>query len=128
MSSGHVAAAGGHAEQSREGLPMTARLAHWRAVGACLSADPEIFFPVSGTVATAPQVAEARRICAGCPVRGECLDFAMRTGEAHGIWGGTTQEERSRARRAAAARRSQASWACQEPAGMDGKSASPRAC
>jgi WhiB family redox-sensing transcriptional regulator len=77
----------------------------WRAAGACLSADPELFFPVSGAGASTRQIDEAKRICAHCQVRRECLAFAMGTGESHGIWGGTTPEDRTRARRAEAARR-----------------------
>jgi WhiB family transcriptional regulator, redox-sensing transcriptional regulator len=86
---------------------MTATLyaGEWQAAGACLSADPEIFFPVSGTGASTPQIEQARRICAGCQVRRECLDWAMNSGEMHGIWGGTTPEDRTRARRKDAARR-----------------------
>ena len=74
--------------------------AEWRATGACLSADPDLFFPIAtgGPAATA-QIMMAQRICAGCPVRQQCLDFAMRTGETNGIWGGTTPEERIRVRR-----------------------------
>jgi WhiB family redox-sensing transcriptional regulator len=73
--------------------------AEWRTAGACLSADPELFFPIAtGTVAVR-EVARAQQVCARCQVRQECLDFAMRTGETHGIWGGTTPEERLRARR-----------------------------
>ena len=71
----------------------------WRAEGACLSADPDLFFPLATGVAAAREMAKAQRICAGCRVRQECLDFAMRSGEMHGIWGGTTPEERTRARR-----------------------------
>jgi WhiB family redox-sensing transcriptional regulator len=86
---------------------MTATLyaGEWQAAGACLSADPEIFFPVSGTGASAPQIELARQICGRCPVRRECLDWAMDSGEMHGIWGGTTPEDRTRARRKDAARR-----------------------
>ena len=53
----------------------------WRAAGACLTADPDLFFPVAVGAAASPQVARALRICDGCPVRQQCLDFAMRTGE-----------------------------------------------
>jgi WhiB family redox-sensing transcriptional regulator len=77
----------------------------WQAAGACLSADPEIFFPVSGCGASAAQIEQARQICARCQVRSECLDFAMSTGEMHGIWGGTTPEDRTRERRRESARR-----------------------
>ena len=72
----------------------------WRADGACRTADPDLFFPVAvGSVANR-QIAKAQRICAGCPVREPCLDFALRTPEPAGIWGGTTPEERTRVRRA----------------------------
>ncbi len=71
----------------------------WRAAGACLSADPDLFFPVATGTVAAREMSKAQRICARCRVRQECLDFAMRTGEMHGVWGGTTPEERLRARR-----------------------------
>jgi WhiB family redox-sensing transcriptional regulator len=76
----------------------------WRATGACVSADPDLFFPLSATGApAAKQAARASRICAGCPVRQPCLEFALDHAEVDGIWGGTTREERLRRRRAAAA-------------------------
>jgi WhiB family transcriptional regulator, redox-sensing transcriptional regulator len=84
---------------------MTLYAAEWRAAGACLSADPELFFPVAEGSAAAGQTSTALRVCAGCAVRQQCLDFAMTSGEAHGIWGGTTAEERIRARRRAMRRR-----------------------
>jgi WhiB family redox-sensing transcriptional regulator len=72
----------------------------WRAAGACLTADPDLFFPVAEGTVPSKQVAQAQRICAGCPVRQQCRDFAMRTREPAGIWGGTTPEERIRELRA----------------------------
>jgi WhiB family redox-sensing transcriptional regulator len=72
----------------------------WREAGACRSADPELFFPVPVGTAARAQVITALRICGRCPVREECLEFAMRTGETHGIWGGKTPDERIRAWRA----------------------------
>ena len=71
----------------------------WRAAGACASTDPDLFFPISMTGKAAEQIARARRVCAGCRVRRECLDFALDAGETEGIWGGTTPDERIRARR-----------------------------
>jgi WhiB family transcriptional regulator, redox-sensing transcriptional regulator len=79
--------------------------ADWRAAGACVSADPDLFFPVSPNGQAARQAARALRICAICPVRRECLEFALSINEMEGIWGGTTPEERIRSRREATARR-----------------------
>ena len=71
----------------------------WRAASACLNTDPDVFFPVAVGTASTKQVARALRICDGCQVRRQCLDFALRSGEKDGIWGGTTPEDRVRARR-----------------------------
>src|ERR1700720_377137 len=73
---------------------------NWRAASACLNADPDMFFPVAVGTAASKQVSLALRICEGCAVRQHCLDFAMRSGEKDGIWGGPRPEGRIRARRA----------------------------
>jgi WhiB family transcriptional regulator, redox-sensing transcriptional regulator len=91
---------------------MTNYATEWRAAGACLSADPELFFPIAQGSAADRQITTALRVCAGCAVRQQCLDFALATGEAHGIWGGTTADERIRARRKNARRRERQS--CQQ--------------
>jgi WhiB family redox-sensing transcriptional regulator len=84
--------------------------AEWRAASACLTADPDLFFPIAAGTADASQVSRARRICAGCTVRQQCLDFAVRSGEKDGIWGGTTPEERVRDRRARNRRPARRTW------------------
>jgi WhiB family transcriptional regulator, redox-sensing transcriptional regulator len=66
----------------------------WRSAAACRSADPELFFPISDSGPSLVQAAEAKAICAGCPVRRQCLAFALRTRQVHGIWGGRTERER----------------------------------
>jgi WhiB family redox-sensing transcriptional regulator len=83
---------------------------NWRSAGACLSADPDLFFPISSTGPAERQIERAKKICAGCSVRRECLEFALSHNQIYGIWGGTTAEDRQRERRrkrraAAAARR-----------------------
>ena len=77
------------------------RRAGARAARAC-HADPDLFFPISATAAAAPQIARAKAICAGCPVRSACLGFAMAHRDLQGIWGGTTDEERRKTRRSKA--------------------------
>ena len=83
---------------------------NWRAASACLTADPDLFFPIAAGTALNKQVSRALLICDGCPVRRQCLDFARQTGEQDGIWGGTTPEERTRARRARSRRPAIRTW------------------
>ena len=70
-------------------------IGHWTGRAACRApgTDPEVFFPVSDTPPPA-QLAAARQICARCPVKAPCLEWALRTGEPAGIWAGTTPAER----------------------------------
>jgi WhiB family redox-sensing transcriptional regulator len=82
----------------------------WRAASACLDTDPDVFFPVAVGSAASKQVERAMRICAGCTVRQQCLDFAIRSGEKDGIWGGTTPDERIRVRRARNRRPARRAW------------------
>jgi WhiB family redox-sensing transcriptional regulator len=71
----------------------------WRANGACLSADPDLFFPLSSEGASRRQEARAKAVCGRCGVRRECLAFALATGQVHGVWGGLGEEELARLRR-----------------------------
>jgi WhiB family redox-sensing transcriptional regulator len=77
----------------------TASEQNWWSAATCRSADPELFFPISAFGQALEQVEEAKAICARCPVRRQCLAFALRTRQAHGIWGGMTEEERAFIRR-----------------------------
>jgi WhiB family redox-sensing transcriptional regulator len=70
----------------------------WTDQAACRGTDTEIFFP-----ANADEEAEALSICATCPVRAQCLEYAVRNKEIYGIWGGTTADQRRRIRRERAA-------------------------
>jgi WhiB family redox-sensing transcriptional regulator len=68
----------------------------WHAEAACLGEPVETFFP--GPNAARDRLLRARQLCAGCPVRQECLDFALELGDgALGFWGGTDERERRRA-------------------------------
>jgi WhiB family redox-sensing transcriptional regulator len=80
----------------------------WRAEAACRGADVSVFFP-----ATDEDAEPARAICASCPVRAACLEFALATRQENGVWGGLTEIERRRLRRRrqAAARAARASVA-----------------
>jgi WhiB family redox-sensing transcriptional regulator len=71
----------------------------WAAKGACRHSDPELFFPVAASGPALGELARARQVCAGCPVRGQCLDYALETGQDFGVWGGLTEDERRAIRR-----------------------------
>jgi WhiB family redox-sensing transcriptional regulator len=77
--------------------------ADWESRAACLSADPELFFPVSETGPSVAETVRAKALCARCEVRGECLAFALATWQPHGVWGGTSPEERTVLRKKARA-------------------------
>lgn len=67
----------------------------WRDNAACVNCDPpDLFFPVGKTGGDALVIAEAKAICADCPVRQACLDYALDAREDFGIWGGLTEIER----------------------------------
>jgi WhiB family redox-sensing transcriptional regulator len=66
----------------------------WWTMAACRSADPELFFPISGSGAAQADVARAKAVCARCRIRQRCLDYAIESHQAHGVWGGTSEEER----------------------------------
>ncbi len=70
----------------------------WRELAACDGADLDLFFPVGVAGPARWQISQATAICQGCPVREQCLEYALRTGQDHGIWGGLTPEERRRVR------------------------------
>lgn len=76
---------------------MTTMLTHeWWRMAACRDAEPELFFPISATAASRAQVRQAKLICASCPVRPDCLRYALDNRQEQGIWGGLTEEERRR--------------------------------
>ncbi len=66
----------------------------WQERALCAQTDPEAFFPEKGG-----STREAKRICLGCEVRDECLEYALSNDERFGIWGGLSERERRRLKR-----------------------------
>jgi WhiB family redox-sensing transcriptional regulator len=66
----------------------------WWDFAACANSHPDLFFPERGQATVT-----AKRICASCPVREECLEHALTNGEYWGVWGGKSELERKRLRR-----------------------------
>jgi WhiB family redox-sensing transcriptional regulator len=61
----------------------------WQELALCAETDPEAFFPEKGG-----STREAKKVCLGCDVRAECLEYALTHGERWGIWGGLSERER----------------------------------
>lgn len=66
----------------------------WRHRAACRDEDPELFFPLTDLGPGARQTADAKAVCARCPVREQCLRYALDNGLDHGVFGGTSERER----------------------------------
>jgi WhiB family transcriptional regulator, redox-sensing transcriptional regulator len=66
----------------------------WRQDAACKGADIDLFFAIDDE-----GIGHAKEICAVCPVRHECLEWALTNHQDDGIWGGFTEVERRRIRR-----------------------------
>jgi WhiB family redox-sensing transcriptional regulator len=67
----------------------------WQRFAECVRHAGSVdFFPARGE-----SVRDAKAVCAVCPVREECLDFALRMKVAHGVWGGLSERERRSVRR-----------------------------
>jgi WhiB family redox-sensing transcriptional regulator len=72
----------------------------WQAQANCMGVDPDLFFPERGA-----STREAKAVCKGCVVQEDCLEHALANGEKFGIWGGMSERERRRVRRARAMQR-----------------------
>ncbi len=68
----------------------------WQDRALCAQTDPDAFFPEKGA-----SNREAKKVCRGCEVRMECLEYALEHDERFGIWGGLSERERRRMKREA---------------------------
>lgn len=68
----------------------------WRHLAACRDEDPDLFFVADGQPSAAKDAQElrAKAVCRRCLVRAACLSWAVANGEATGVWGGLTADER----------------------------------
>lgn len=66
----------------------------WMADGLCRQVDGEVWFPEKGS-----SNRDAKRVCMACPVRAECLQYALDNGEQYGVWGGLSVAERIKLRK-----------------------------
>lgn len=77
----------------------------WVHDAACREESPELFFPVGTSGPALRQTARAKAVCAGCPVRSECLEWALESGQDAGVWGGLSEDERRAVKRSREAER-----------------------
>ncbi len=68
----------------------------WQDRALCPQTDPEAFFPEKGG-----STREAKRVCVGCDVKAECLEYALANDERFGIWGGLSERERRKLKKRA---------------------------
>jgi WhiB family redox-sensing transcriptional regulator len=78
------------------GIGTEADAQSWQEQALCAETDPEAFFPEKGG-----STREAKKICTGCEVKAQCLEYALANDERFGIWGGLSERERRRLRRRA---------------------------
>ncbi len=85
-----------HYEPGVEPFPADVDLAPaWQQYAECVNLAGEVdFFPARGE-----SVRDAKAVCTVCPVKNECLEFALRLKVAHGVWGGLSERERRSLRR-----------------------------
>ena len=78
------------------GIGLEADAQSWQEQALCAETDPEAFFHEKGG-----STREAKKICTGCEVKAQCLEYALSNDERFGIWGGLSERERRRLRRRA---------------------------
>lgn len=81
----------------------------WRDHAACRDTSPDLFFPVGTTGPAIEQIEAAKVVCRQCDAQAACLEFALISNQDSGVWGGTSEEERRKLRRAWLARQRKAS-------------------
>lgn len=81
----------------------------WRHKAICRDEDPELFFPVGTSGPAIAQIADAKLVCARCPVTAECLSWALESGQDAGVWGGMSEDERRALKRRTARTRTRSS-------------------
>ncbi|MDY7099633.1 MAG: WhiB family transcriptional regulator [Actinomycetota bacterium] len=89
---------------SSRNLTLAAQNDGWRDQASCRDTDPDLFFPVGTTGPALEQIAHAKAVCDSCLVKAPCLEFALMTNQDSGVWGGTSEEERRKLRKARQAR------------------------
>jgi WhiB family transcriptional regulator, redox-sensing transcriptional regulator len=75
--------------------PVLPRPPHWTEAALCAQVGDDFWFPEKGG-----STREAKKVCRACEVKSDCLDYALENDERFGIWGGMSERERRRLKRA----------------------------
>jgi WhiB family transcriptional regulator, redox-sensing transcriptional regulator len=87
------------AEPSRDETPVDDGRLAWRLEAACQQLPTELFFPIGHGPRAEAQTKLAKSICNTCPVRAQCLEYALGANAQYGVFGGMAEEERREVRR-----------------------------
>lgn len=71
---------------------------NWQDKAACSAIDVAVFYYDTWTERL-DELNQIRRVCAECPVRAQCLEYALDTDDKYGVWGGLTPRERRQVKR-----------------------------
>jgi hypothetical protein len=86
-------------DEEPEEVKRPSLIPEWQLEALCSGMDAKDFYGGEGTPEspsmTPTQRKATKKLCGSCPVRGDCLEFALENREGYGIWGGTTDEERA---------------------------------
>lgn len=74
--------------------PRIAASTDWRHLAECVNEDPELWFPIGAGEYAGAREQLAIAICERCPVTAQCLNWALESGQAFGVWGGKTEDQR----------------------------------
>lgn len=77
------------------GTSITLKPQPWQIHALCTRTDPDIFYPEHGGIGTGA----AKQTCILCPVRAECLQYALENNEQYGVWGGKSARQRRQLRK-----------------------------
>lgn len=79
-------------QDAREYLKLAKAIAEAPYAPPCMVTDPDLWFASHDEDYTLPRV--AKKFCDECPVRQQCLEYALQVDEQYGVWGGLTARER----------------------------------
>lgn len=88
------AAARAYAQKVGESTEVGVNKPRWQMEAACRFFPSDLFFSVGTSDSARADQERAKAVCRTCPVREECLDYALASNQEFGVWGGLSEDER----------------------------------